>query len=222
MVTDIEKEIKRHTESVIRGTTPAPSGFCPRCGGEPEKFSVHDRRERTFRFIVESFVKIVVSILVRWKCPLCKRTFTHYPVFAAPYKRYVLPGILRLSSSYVNDEVQSYRGGVRHRQMPIGYEGSRESEIDERMLEASTLWRWVGYLGNMVETIKEALRLIREMAPSCSIFRENFAVPSRKYRKSERKSLLQRVKKLFSVSLKFAEIFGHPIFPRFATACSWK
>ena len=41
-------------------------------------------------------VYIVIGLLIRWKCPGFSKTFTQYPWFAVPYKRYTLPTIIDL------------------------------------------------------------------------------------------------------------------------------
>jgi hypothetical protein len=210
----VEEIICKHTNAVISGNIQSPHGSCPRCFETPGRFRLHERRERGFRFIVGSFVRIIISLLVRWKCPICGRTFTEYPDFALPYKRYVLMDIERLSEDYLENE-KSYQQGVSCEGEAIGYE-ERDGKIDERQLSASTLWRWVGSVGLMDNVLTEGLNLIRQKDPDSYLFRGLLALWPGKYRSEERKVLLQSAWKLLQANRIFKQLFGHQIFPRYA------
>lgn len=215
----IEIEIQRHTASVKSCMIDPPKGCCPRCSEQPTTFKRHDCRVRFFRFIVESFVHVVESLLIRWKCGICGRTFTDYPSFAFPHKRYVLMDIERFSRDYVEHEQQTYRQTASHNDMPIGYE-ERDGIIDECWFSHTTPWRWIGRLGAMKNTAAEARHLIRQKDSNSSIFREVFPVSPRKYQSLERKLLLQGARALLRAQEEFCRLFGHKIFPYFATICS--
>ena len=91
MVSVIEARIGQHSHSVASGDICRPEGPCPQCHAVPRWFKVHERSTRSFRFIVESVVHTIASVLLRWKCPVCGKTFTDYSDFAWPYKRGLLP-----------------------------------------------------------------------------------------------------------------------------------
>jgi hypothetical protein len=220
MVSAAGRIIQQHTDSVISGKIATPQGPCPRCSEQTQTFIRHDRRVRFFRFIVGNFVRVIKSLLVRWRCPICGKTFTDYPAFALPHKRYVLMDMERLSKDYVEDEQRTYRKTVCHQKMRIGYQGS-DDDIDERFLEHSTPWRWISSLGSMKTTLNQVLHLISQKDPQSSIFREVFPVYPCKYRSLQRKNMLQNTRRLLRACQEFQRLFGHKIFPHLATAGSW-
>jgi hypothetical protein len=213
MVSPIEKIIRKHTNAVISGKTITPQGPCPRCFEKPETFKEHDCRDRSFRFIVGNFVQVIFSLLLRWKCPICDKTFTDYPFFALPHKRYTLMDIERLCKDYIENEKQTYLKAASHDGMRIGYQGS-DSKDEDRLLEPSTLWRWIGYLGAMKKTINQALHLLTQKASSSSILPQKPPIPQGKYRSAHRKSILQNARTL----LRACQEFHCPI-TRFDFAC---
>ncbi|MFH1097366.1 MAG: DUF6431 domain-containing protein [Candidatus Desantisbacteria bacterium] len=190
-----------------------PQGSCPHCFETPDTFNLHESRKRSFRFIVGFFVRIVISMLIRWKCPICGRTFTDYPAFALPYKRYVLMDIEHLSEDYLENE-KSYQQTVSCEGEAIGYE-EKDGKVDERQLSASTPWRWLTFLGSMNNSLTQALNLIEQKAPQSAIFRQLFPLWPGKYRTQKRKILLQSAWKLLQASRLFEQLFGHKIFPRY-------
>jgi len=173
-----------------------------------------------FRFIVEAFVHVIASALVRWKCTLCGKTFMDYPEFALPYKRFVVNDIERLSAQYLENENQGYRKTVQYDKLSIGYE-ERQGRIDERVLSHTTLWRWISDLGGREKMLDQALHLIEQKAPESSTLREVLPVHPSKYRSEGRKSILQRAGRMLRVNRVFAHLFGHKIFPRFRTGACW-
>ena len=102
MKSKIEETIKNHTDSILSGIFSQPEGPCPKCLEKPNFFKLHECKKRNFRYICDSFIYTVLSLLTRWKCPICKRTFTDYPSFALPFKRYVMIDIERLTNDYIN------------------------------------------------------------------------------------------------------------------------
>lgn len=215
-VSQIEEIIQKHTDSIISGKIRPPQGSCPHCFETPDTFKLHESRKRGFRFIAGCFVRIVISLLVRWKCSICGRTFTEYPAFALAYKRYVLMDIERLSEDYLEND-KSYQQTVSCEGEPIGYE-EKDGKIDERQLSASTPWRWLTFLGSMNNTLTEGLNLIEQRGSQSTIFRQLFPLWPGKYRTDERKLLLQNAWKLLQANRVFEHLFGHKIFPRYAIA----
>lgn len=207
----IEEIIGKHTASILSASIQSPQRSCPHCFETPGIFKLHESRKRGFRFIVGRFVRIVISLLIRWKCPICGRTFTEYPGFALPYKRYVLMDIEGLSEDYLENE-KTCQQTVSCEGEAIGYE-ERDGKIDERQLSASTPWRWLGFLGSMKKTLTETLNLIEQKAAQSSIFRQLFPLWPGKYRSDQRKVLLQSAWKLLQANRLFKNLFGYQIFP---------
>ena len=191
---------------------PAVSRFPP--GG----FQCHGVRARVF-LVVGAVVERVASYVTRWKCPLCGRTFTLYPPFAVPFKRYVLGVIQARCARYVEDSVCSYRSGVREAGMPICYEDA-DSGTE---LQPSTLWRWVSSLGSMPATACAALDVIKQKDPATGIFRElgTVHVAARKYRSEGRRRVLMGCLELVSIDRVYAALFEVSVFPELATAHGW-
>ena len=74
----VEEQVKSHTQRFEAGTPKRYGEGCPCCPNS-EAFHVHDCRPRTFRLIVEGYVKIFRSGIWRWICDQCGRRFTDYP-----------------------------------------------------------------------------------------------------------------------------------------------
>jgi len=221
MKSKIEEIIKKHTDSIVSGNFSPPEGPCPKCLEIPEIFKLHECKKRNFRYICESFIYTVFSLLTRWKCSICKRTFTDYPSFALPFKRYVMIDIERLTNDYINNN-QAYKKTVSHEGLAIGY-NDQEGIIDERKLSKTTPWRWIGFFGNLENTINGAFNLFRQKDSNCQIFRNVYPVSALKYQSLERKRILQNTMKLFHINELFQskKYFGNSIFPRFAASCGW-
>ncbi|KPA19335.1 hypothetical protein MHK_000454 [Candidatus Magnetomorum sp. HK-1] len=221
MRSKIEKIIQNHTDSIVSGNFSPPEGPCPKCLEKPKNFKLHECKKRNFRYICESLVYMMLSLLARWKCPICKCTFTDYPFFALPYKRYVMIDIERLTNDYI-DNNQSYEQTVSHDDLPIGFK-EQEGFIDERKLSKTTLWRWISFFGNLKNTINGALNLIRQKDSNCRMFRKIYPVSPNKYQSLERKLIIQNTMKLFHINefFQLKHYFGNSIFPRFASSCGW-
>ena len=221
MISPIEKVIEAHTASVRSCTTRTLETNCPRCHEKVAVFKRHDSRERSFRFIVGYYVYVIKSLLLRWKCPICGKTFTDYPFFAAPHKRYVVMDMERFSEEYIENERQSYRKVVTPLSTPIGYHEPDDRPV-EHFLAHSTPWRWIHALGSMKNTLTESLHLIKQKDPTSAIFREICPIIPHKYQSSQRKSILENARRLLRAGLEFHRLFGHKIFPHLETVCSRK
>jgi len=196
----IESLIQRHTDSIVAGNISAPAGLCPQCSKKPETYKLHECRKRFFRYVVENFVKIALTLLARWKCPICQETFTEYPEFALPHKRYVKADIKRFSKKYIKDEQQTYATAVKHDDGTIGYQQNNNEPV-ERLLNPATPWRWIGWFGSIANTpLKELPEL------------QSFQVYPAKYKSLRRKKILQAARAL----LDLPDYLNDTIFPRFA------
>jgi len=193
---------------------------CPRCGVRHGGFKWHGLRKRLFLVFADWVIQRVWSYLTRWKCPLCRRTFTLYSDFALPFKRYVLAFIGERGAAYVEDEARTYREGTQAEGMAISYE-----EADSgTQLWPSTLWRWVSTLGHFPETVRQALLLLKQKDPSSGVFRALGALRIRpgKYRSEKRKGVLRRCGELALADRAYTPLFQASIFPELATRCGFR
>ncbi len=204
---NIIDKIKENKKEVLSGKIPDNLQICPKCNVNAENIKLHERRKRLFLVITERFIRKVWTLPGRWKCHCCNSTFTYYPQFAIPHKRYVNENIMSLSRQYVEDDRSTYRNVVRYRGLAIGYEIDKD-KIDERLFVGTTLWRWLGFIGSLENTLRDALDLIRQKSPTSEIFREAPPLNPRKYRSEERRKLLQRCMELFNVENEFKNVLG--------------
>lgn len=217
---NIVEEIKAQRQAVLRGNVACGVSRCPLCGGDPGAFRLHERRRRSFWVVMERLVEKVLSLLARWKCPLCGGTFTEYPGFALPHKRYVRPEVEGRARGYVPDEDATYVEAAKDKGMSVCHPIDAGTQ-QERHLHASTVWRWVGFLGGLKATVRRAMALVRQRAPQSAVARSAYAVPARKYRSAARRRLLQRCLQLLALHDLVQRLFGVSIFPRSATAASF-
>jgi hypothetical protein len=171
--------------------------------------------------VIERVVHSTWCWLTRWKCPLCGKTFTIYPPFALPRKRYVAEIVSALSQRYVVEDSATYRSAVRVDGMPVFHAGEEARPPGTRILEHSTLHRWIPFFAELARVRREALKLIRAAAPASGVFRRIAPVTPWKYRSPQRRTILQDARQLFVAAREYAAIFGASIFPRLATACGW-
>jgi hypothetical protein len=126
--------------------------------------------------------------------------------------------LLKLASSYVENDHQSYRQTTRPSGRVIGYQSaaSRE-EIDERALDPTTLWRTLAWLGCQATALQTGLRLLGEHDPGDLSHRFVGAVAPHKFRSAKRQQTLTLARKLLHLIDHWDRTFGEPFFPRFAT-----
>jgi hypothetical protein len=110
--------------------------------------------------------------------------------------------------------------------MPILYDDREANTIRARRdrvpgLAASTVWRWLSWLGSLENMLREAGKLIRQKAPGSALHREPWPLSARKYRSDARRQALQRAAQCLVIEPLFRELFDQEIFPRFATAHGW-
>lgn len=222
MVTQIEQEVQNYNQKILSGDYPQPEKYCIHCKQEPAEFKLHDQRKRKLRIIVNALVQFVTLILVRRKCPLCKATFTVYPDFIAPHKRYATDQIVELCERYLHQKI-SYEKALRDDGHKIAYppestfanmKKSEEPKDDESFAPGSTLWQWCGWLGSFSAAICKGLDLIRQTVSQATIFREFDPVYPSKYRSDERKHVLEQANKV--LKMRNIKIGGKKFFPHFA------
>jgi len=213
-------DIRKYAHAARHGGVSCELDRCPCCHGRPVRFKRHGVRSRLFLVFAAEVIRRVWSYLTRWKCPLCKRTFTVYPDFALPFKRYVLAFILARCTAYVADVVRSYRDGVKESGKAISHEDAdRGAE-----LWPSTLWRWVDRLGRFPVTVRQALNLIKQKDPSTDIFRAlgRLRIRAGKFRSEARKVILQHCGRLVIADQDYARLFSASIFPDLATRSGFR
>jgi len=155
---------------------------CPHCQHEPGPagaFKLHGFRRRQFLVVVQRYVHKVHSLLPRWRCPDCRRTFTEYPTFAVSHKRYTLTQIANRAFLYLTEARASYRTCVRLANQPIFHGGERIASeksgpsLDYTTLAHASLFNWMSSFTSDDEA-------------TCP----GFQPAPRKYMSEERKSVL--------------------------------
>ncbi len=211
-----ESEINAYTEKVRRNLLSCNLDNCPVCNTQSAYFTHHEKRGRRFYTIADQILKVVLGLLARWKCPGCNTTFTDYPYFALPYKRYTLPTIISLSQTYVEHKAASYRKIVDCK--PVEYAVPPPHKSSQH-LSHTTIFRWITTLGASSETIRKVLELILQANPMSTICRDlaGLSIHSRKYIKKCRQTLLLQCRKLLHLEGLCFNIFGLSIFPKLAT-----
>jgi transposase len=215
-------EIQRYTASIETGTLCCNLATCPRCGERPSGFTQHDRRRRTFLVLLAGLVYKVRSALPRWKCPICSKTFTFYPAFALPHKRYVRDAVLEKASRYVEDDTATYRTTVREQGLTLGYASSAEGVIDNRSLSHTAVHKWLTSLAGLTTTLRRATQLIRQKSSTSTIFRTFLPLARAKYRSETRRQELMTCRRLFQADREYRLLFGASVFPHLGTVCAWK
>jgi hypothetical protein len=189
-----------------------PERECPICKAR-SGFRRHDSRKRLVHSMVDNVVTTCVIVLLRWKCCSCGRTFTHYPEFLLPYKRYVLGAILDFAQRYVNSPEASCRAAVHSDAGALGYTETEEGGIDERQMSHTTLWRWLACLGAMTALADQGMDLLRQKDPHFELHRAVTMFPAKNYRSKSRKNLLQQAASLLQVARDFRRLFSSRLFP---------
>ena len=207
------EQIEEYSKNIRNNQVPCYLPPCPRCEVKSDYFTRHEARQRKFYVLVEQLIRVVIGLLIRWKCPGCGKTFTGYPSFAVPYKRYTLPTIQAFSHRYTEDDKMSYRKVMLGTH--IGYSDK------ENIMAHTTVHRWITRLGCFNEIIRKGQELILESNPSSTLCRDLSAlsIPSKKYRSIERKSLLVRCRQILNLVGLYKVTFGVSIFPKLAALC---
>jgi hypothetical protein len=185
-------------------------------------------RQRRFLVAVERLIVEVMSFLVRMKCSYCGRTFTEYPPFALPYKRFVSDEIMERSLRYLQENTMTYKRAACKPSTSEIYGRSPPSPLPiyypdpdkPRQLAPSTVHRWITTLGALDKTLQAALSLLLEKGDD--IHRQVLDVAVRKYRSQARKRCLQDCLRLFLCEARFRVVFNRSIFPELATSYCWQ
>lgn len=190
-----------------------PEQACPRCKSEGV-FRRHDSRTRQVLTVMGSFIVGFEICLKRWRCSSCKASFTHYPEFLVPYKRYVLSVMLGLGELYVTEPELSYRDAVQPGGIALGYTENGDGTIDERQTSHTTVWHWLTWLGCMAELTNQGVDLLRQKDPGFELHRAVTPIFPGKYRSAKRRGILERAAALVRTGRRFTDVFSRRIFPR--------
>jgi hypothetical protein len=144
-LTATTEDIKAYQEQLEKNKIkPDSLSPCSQCFMESIFFKEHAYRNRKFLIIIDMLVQTFLSQLLRFKCPGCGRTFTHYPDFAVPHKHYTRQTIESFSSAYVHDDQKTYETAVETD------DGTPEYPDTGRTLAPSTIHRWIFTLANLI------------------------------------------------------------------------
>ena len=212
------EDIKAHQEKVEKDkVTPANLPTCPRCNVESIFFKIHAYRERRFLILIEMFIKAAYCSLVRFKCPGCGKTFTHYPDFAIPHKHYTRPTIMGFSEKYVDSDDMTYQQAAMIDNSLPGYPQS------DGTLTPSAIHRWITSLARFTQTCRTALILLLQENPIASICRDlaRLTIQKKKYKTDHRKKQLVGCRQFIIVEAFFQTTFNNSIFTKLATRCGF-
>ena len=112
-------EIENYSKNVLRNMIRCKLPSCPVCHTPQSLFTRHQARPRGFYILFDLLVQLVLGLVIRWRCPGCKKSFTQQPPFALPCKRYVRDTILDFSGCYLEEEASTYRKVVLEEGLPI-------------------------------------------------------------------------------------------------------
>ena len=135
-------------------------------------------------------VETIFCTLVRFRCIGCGKTFTNYPDFAIPYKRYIRQTILNLSKSYIEDDQKSYQDAAMKDGAAMEYSDSNKE------MAPSTLYRWISALADFFIVYKKKLAASKIFI-QLNVNSIHLIIPKKKYRTSKRKLCLQICRYLF-------------------------
>ena len=90
--------------------------------------------------------------------------------------------------------------------------------MDERgLLDHSTVWRMLGWLGCQVAALAMGRQLIQQHTPRSTCHRFVGAVAPHKFRSPQRGQFLRQSRQLLHLVFEWEERFPEKFFPRFAT-----
>lgn len=207
--------IGEHEQELFARKIPQGLNSCPYCFETSENITLHALKDRYFYIIVKTMVRVIESILGRFKCSSCKRTFTFYPSYAVPYKRYVKIQLLDIAEDYLEEKGKRYQDAVSCDDSPIMYESEDPSSPD-KYFEGSTVWRWLSYIASFEQILPQVKDLIRQKSSTSPIFRQVIDIPRKKYRSEKRKKQLLSATMVVLVAREFARYFNLSIFTDFA------
>ena len=167
---------------------------CPCCQSEQVTFKQHDSRTRELRYCVTFWVNTFLLTLFRWKCSVCNATFTVYPEFLLPYKRFITPSMLLLCRDYLSTGKATYRQTVRPGGSQFAYKNNNNQELSH-----VSLWNWFKGLSVFNQYAHKAVKLLFKAVPDNSIHREFIPINPHKYQSESRRHCLEKVEFILRV-----------------------
>jgi len=187
-------------------------------------FTKHDCARRKFRVRVydpkldEMVVEIMESWRVRFRCGNCLKTFTEYPPFALPHKRFVKQDVLTKTQKYLSAEQPrcraTYREAIWECQVPLSYAEDQEGH----QFRHATVWRWLSWLGSLQDLQQWATQLIFQKDPQADLHWKPHPIADHKVRSEARRETLQRAAGMLDVVETFSLLFGVSLFTHLGTA----
>jgi hypothetical protein len=202
------EDIKAHQQRVEKNKiTPDNLPPCPRCSVESAFFKIHAYRERRFLIIIEMLINAVYCSLVRFGCPGCGKTFTHYPDFAIPHKHYTRQTIEGFSRSYVENDQKTYQDAVTID------DAVPERAVSGRSLAPSSVHRWITTLTALIIAHRQALKKSLQQNPAAQLCRHfgPIQIPEKKYKTSHRKGCLLWCRWFFKIQAVFKKFSFHRV-----------
>ena len=187
---------------------------CPNCKGKPGRFKLHEKRVRKILIETDEILEKTTRLL-RWKCPLCNKTWTEYPWFIEANKRYLKPIIVLKALEYISIGNSTYRGLTSLEKMPIWYNGDEDPD-NARSQSHTTLHRWVGWLGDFEIEVFRYMDWLYQQKPEVEIHRREILISRHKYRSERRLSILEVVKRWSLIAAELVEEKLEKIFLQFA------
>ena len=202
------EDIKAHQQSVEKNKiTPDNLPPCPRCSVDSAFFKIHAYRERRFLIIIEMLINAVYCSLVRFGCPGCGKTFTHYPDFAIPHKHYTRQTIEGLSRAYVENDQKTYQDAV------MIDDAVPERAVSGRVLAPSSVHRWIGTLAELIRLYCDTMKTSLPQKSAAQLCRHSgsIQIAKKKYKTSNRRDCLLRCWWFFKIQAVFKKFSFHRV-----------
>ena len=167
----------------------------------------------------EIVVEVIESWRVRFRCWHCRKTFTEYPPFALPHKRFVKQDVLAKALKYLSAEKTlkcraTYREAVLEGRGPLCYAEDQEGH----QFRHATVWRWLSWLGSLQDLQQWATQLIFQKDPQADLHWKPHPIADHKVRSEGRRQTLQRAARMLDVVETFSILFGGSLFTHLGTA----
>ena len=162
-------------------------------------------------------MEIIESWRVRFRCGNCLKTFTEYPPFALPHKRFVKQDVLAKAEKYLSAEQPrcraTYRETVWEGTVPVSYAKDQEGHQFSHV----TVWRWLSWLGSLKDLRQWATQLIFQKDPQANLHWKPHPVANHKVRSEERRQMLEQAAMTLDIANTFYELLGVSLFTRLGT-----
>ena len=181
------EDIKAHQDKVEKNKiTPHHLPPCSRCSVDSSYFKIHAYRERQFLIIVEMLIKAAYCSLVRFGCPGCGKTFTHYPDFAIAHKHYTRQTIEGLCRAYVVNDQKTYQDAA------MTDDSVPERAVSGQALAPSSIHRWISTLAELIRADQDALKKLLQEKCAAQFCRHAgpIQISEKKYKTSHRRHCL--------------------------------